>query len=118
MTGKRVLACTLFGIVAGILCWLGSQYMGKTPIVFTTGIILGIILNRAFIGFTLGISKWRTNWAFHGVVIGLVGTLPLSVYALDGPNGLSGFLLLELAGGVWGFLIELGALAVGAKKKA
>ncbi len=117
MTGKRVLACTLFGIVAGILCWLGSQYMGKTPIVFTTGIILGIILNRAFIGFPLGISRWRTTWAFHGVVIGLVGSLPLAGYALDGPNGLSGFLLLELAGGVWGFLIELGALAVGAKKK-
>lgn len=116
MTGKRVLACTLFGFVAGILCWLGSQYVGTTPVVFTTGIILGIILNRAFIGFTLGISRWRTNWAFHGVVIGLVGTLPLSVYALDGPNGLSGFLLLELGGGVFGFLIELGALAVGAKK--
>jgi hypothetical protein len=118
MTGKRVIACTLFGIIAGILCWLASQYVGKTPMPFTTGIILGIILNRAFIGFTLGISGWRTNWAFHGVVIGLLGTLPLSVYAIGGVNGLRGFLLLELAGGVWGFLIELGALAVGAKKRA
>lgn len=118
MTGKRVLACTLFGIIAGILCWLGMQYMGKAPPeALKTPFILGIILNRAFIGFTLGISGWRTNWAFHGVVIGLVGSLPLSVYALGSPNGLTGFLLLELAGGVWGFLIELGALAVGAKKK-
>jgi hypothetical protein len=118
MTGKRVIACTLFGIIAGILCWLAGQYMGKADIPFTTGIILGIILNRAFIGFTLGISGWRTNWAFHGVVIGLVGSLPLSVYAIGGANGLRGFLLLEVAGGVWGLLIELGALAVGAKKRA
>jgi hypothetical protein len=118
MTGKRVIACTLFGIIAGILCWLVSQYGGKAAMPFTTGIILGIILNRAFIGFTIGLSGWRTNWAFHGVVIGLLGSLPLSVYALGNPNGLRGFLLLEVAGGVWGLLIELGALAVGAKKRS
>jgi hypothetical protein len=117
MTGKRVIACTLFGIIAGILCWLASQYGGAAAITFTTPLILGIILNRAFIGFTLGISGWRTHWAFHGVVIGLVGSLPLSVYALGSPNGLTGFLLMELAGGVWGLLIELGALAVRVKKK-
>ena len=115
MTSKRVLACTLFGFIAGILCWLAGKF--GSGMEFTTPVILGIIFNRAFIGFTLGISGWRTNWAFHGVVIGLVGSLPLSVSALGGGNGLTGFLLLELAGGVWGFLIELGALAVGAKKK-
>jgi len=119
MTGKRLIACTLFGIIAGILCWLVSQYGGGAAnVTFTTGIILGIILNRAFIGFAIGLSGWRTNWAFHGVVIGLIGSLPLSVYALGSPNGLFGFLLMEVAGGVWGFLIELGALAVKAKKKA
>ncbi|NIT37105.1 MAG: hypothetical protein GTN49_11510 [candidate division Zixibacteria bacterium] len=118
MTGKRVLACTLFGIIAGILCWLGMQYGGKAPPeARTIPFMLVTISNRAFIGFTLGISGWRTNWAFHGVVIGLLGSLPLSAFALGGSNGLTGFLLFELAGGIWGFLIELGALAVGAKKR-
>jgi len=116
MTGKRVIACTLFGFIAGILCWLAGKY--GSGMEFTTPVILGIILNRAFIGFTLGVSGWRTNWAFHGVVIGLVGTLPLAVYALSDPCGLRGFLLLEVAGGVWGLLIELGALAVKAKKRS
>jgi hypothetical protein len=46
-----------------------------------------------------------------------VGTLPLAVYPLADPGGLRGFLLLEVGGGVWGLLIELGALAVGAKKR-
>jgi len=118
MTGKRVIACTLFGFIAGILCWLGMHYVGKAPISFTAPIILGFIFNRAFIGFTIGISGWRTNWAFHGVVIGLIGSLPLAVFALGDSSGLTGFLLLELAGGVWGLLIELGALAVKAKKRS
>jgi len=114
---RRVLACTVFGFGAGILCWLAAKYGARMPMM-TTGIVLGIILNRAFIGFAIGISGWRTNWAFHGVVIGLLGTLPMAIYAIgDLVGGLRGFLLMELAGGVWGLLIELGALAVGAKKR-
>jgi hypothetical protein len=116
MTGKRVLACALFGIIAGILDLLLMRYVAKASIDFTTVIILGFILNRAFIGFTLGISGWRTNWAFHGVVIGLLGSLPLSVFAFGDREGLTGFLLIEFFGGMWGLLIELGALAVRARK--
>jgi hypothetical protein len=117
MTGKRLLACALFGIIAGALDLLLMRYVAGAPISFTPPIILGFILNRAFIGFTLGISGWRTNWAFHGVVVGLVGSLPLSVFAFGDQEGLTGFLLIELFGGMWGLLIELGALAVRAKKK-
>jgi len=117
MSTKRVLACTLFGFIAGILCWLGAKF--GSGMAMGTAVILGIILNRAFIGFTIGISGWRTSWAFHGVVIGLLGSLPLAVYSFmgPGPGALRGFLLMEVAGAVWGFLIELGALAVGAKKR-
>jgi hypothetical protein len=117
MTGKRLIACALFGIIAGALDLLLMHYGAKAPITFTPAIILGFVLNRAFIGFTLGISGWRTNWAFHGVVIGLLGSLPLAIFALGDSEGLTGFLLIELFGGMWGFLIELGALAVRAKKK-
>jgi hypothetical protein len=116
MTGKRVLACALFGIIAGILDLLLMRYVAKVPVDFTAVIILGFILNRAFIGFTLGVSGWRTNWAFHGVVIGLLGSLPLSVFAFGDREGLAGFVLIELFGGMWGLLIELGALAVRARK--
>jgi hypothetical protein len=116
MTGKRLLACALFGIVAGILDCLGMHYAVKAPFTFTVAITLGFILNRAFIGFTLGVSGWRMNWALHGVVIGLLGSLPLSVFAFGDSSGLTGFLVIELFGGLWGFLIELGARAVGAKR--
>ena len=116
MTGKRVIVCTLLGGVAGVVCWLGSYLAGSVPVALTAGVVLAIVFNRAFIGFAIGISGWRINWALHGVAVGLVGSLPVAVYPLLSPDGLPGFLMYELAGGVWGFLIELGALAVGAKR--
>jgi hypothetical protein len=116
MNAKRVMACTLFGFVAGVLCWLGSYAAGGLPAEFSAGMILAIIFNRAFIGFAVGISGWRAPWPLHGVVIGLAGSLPISVYPLLTPGGLGGFIMYELAGGLWGFLIELGARAVGAKR--
>lgn len=116
MMGKRVVVCTLFGLVAGVICWLGSYLAGEVPVEFTVGVILAIVLNRAFIGFAVGISGWRVHWALHGVVIGLLGSLPVSVYPLFTPDGFLGFLMYELFGGFWGFFIDLGALAVGAGK--
>lgn len=117
MNGKRVIACTLFGFMAGVICWLGSYAAGGLPATFTVGMILAIVFNRAFVGFAIGVSAWRAPWPLHGVVIGLAGSLPISVYPLLTPGGLGGFLMYELAGGVWGLLIELGARAVGAAKK-
>lgn len=117
MTGKRVIACTLLGVAAGVVCWLGSYLAGSVPVALTAGVVLAIVFNRAFIGFAIGISGWRIHWAPHGIVVGLVGSLPLAVYPLFTPDGFLGFLMYELAGGVWGFLIELGALAFGAEKE-
>ena len=116
MTGKRVIVCTLLGGVAGVVCWLGSYLAGSVPVALTAGVVLAIVFNRAFIGFAIGISGWRIPWPLHGVAVGLVGSLPVAIYPLFAPDGLPGFLMYELAGGVWGFLIELGALAVGAKR--
>ena len=80
MNAKRVMACTLFGFVAGIICWVGSYVAGGLPAEFSAGMILAIIFNRAFVGFAIGVSGWRAPWPLHGVVIGLVGSLPISVY--------------------------------------
>jgi hypothetical protein len=117
MNGKRVIVCTLFGTVAGAICWLGSYVAGGLPADFSVGMILAIIFNRAFVGFAVGVSAWRAPWPLHGVVIGLLGSLPISIYPLLTPGGLGGFIMYELAGGLWGFLIELGARAAGAAKK-
>ncbi len=68
---RRILTATLLGAVAGLLCAAGYG-MGKlTAIMF-----IWILLNRMLIGFTIGISRLRLHWAWHGLLLGaVVGSL-------------------------------------------
>jgi hypothetical protein len=113
VNGRRVLICTSLGFVAGVICWLGSYAAGGVPGGLTTGTVLAIVFNRAFLGFAVGISGWRVNWVLHGVVIGLAASLQVAIYPLCAGEGVAPFLMFELAGGFWGFMVELGARALG-----
>ena len=77
----------------------------------TPGIIWATIFNRVFIGFAIGVSAWRMNFLLHGIVMGLFFSLPMSLGALDG-GGFNSFIMIEIAGAIWGFLIELLATKV------
>jgi hypothetical protein len=114
MTYKRLVICTILGLIAGLLCFLGGKYAAGVG--FTTFAALATVANRGFIGFAIGISRWRIPWFLHGIIIGILGTLPAALYGLD-PNALKGFIMFLIFGGVWGFLIELFALLFGAKMK-
>jgi hypothetical protein len=101
----RIVAATILGAVAGIVCW----QLGKSSekITLDLPMILGIIANRTLLGFIIGISGLRgLNYLVHGVIIGLVATIPMSIYPLAGGDVVS-FALLEAAGAVYGLLIEL-----------
>lgn len=101
----RIIAATVLGAVAGVICW----QLGKSSpkITLDTPMILGIIANRTLLGFIIGISGLkRLNYLVHGAVIGLVATIPMSVYPLAGGD-VASFALLEAAGAVYGLLIEL-----------
>jgi hypothetical protein len=101
----RIIAATVLGAVAGVVCWQLGKTSGK--ITLDTPMILGIIANRTLLGFIIGISGLRRlNYLVHGVIIGLVATIPMSVYPLAGGDWVS-FALLEVAGAVYGLLIEL-----------
>ncbi len=97
---KRVVIATILGVICGILCWLGGKFSAGME--FTPAMIASIILNRALIGFVIGISGWKIHYLVHGVIIGALGTLPIAVY-----GGVSGFITLTLFGMLWGFSIEL-----------
>jgi hypothetical protein len=115
MTYKRLVICTILGLIAGLLCFLGGKY--AAGVTFTTFMALAIIANRGFIGFAIGISRWRIPWFLHGIIVGFLGTLPAALPALDAPGAAKGFIMFLIFGGVWGFLIELFALLFGAKMK-
>jgi hypothetical protein len=101
----RIVVATILGAVAGIICWQLGKSSGK--ITLDTAMILGIIANRTLLGFIIGISGLRSlNYLVHGVIIGLVATIPMSIYPLAGGDAVS-FALLEAAGAVYGLLIEL-----------
>ena len=106
MYSKRFWLCLILGVIAGLICaWTGYA---QTPEDIRTMVFLTAVLNRAFIGFVLGVSAWRLGWAPHGIVIGLLGTLPMSFPLLFTPvAGLFPFISYTIAGMVWGFLIEL-----------
>jgi hypothetical protein len=114
MTYKRLVICTILGLIAGLLCYLGGRY--GAGMAFTTFAAVATVANRGFIGFAIGISRWRIPWFLHGIIIGILGTLPAALYDLN-PNALQGFIMFLVFGGVWGFLIELFALLFGAKMK-
>jgi hypothetical protein len=115
MTYKRLVICTILGLIAGLLCFLGGKYAAGVG--FTTFAALATVANRGFIGFAIGISRWRIPWFLHGIIIGILGTLPAAFPILDYPGMLKGFLMYLVGGAVWGFLIELFALLFGAKMK-
>jgi len=60
---RRLVVSTIFGFVAGIICYLGGKYGLEDD--SSTTIFLYILLNRALIGFVIGMSPFRMNWAPH-----------------------------------------------------
>lgn len=97
---KRVTIATILGVLAGIVCYLGTKSSGTIEL--TAAVVAGIILNRTLLGFIIGISGWRINYLLHGLIIGLIASLPMAVYA-----DIQGFILVMIAGLVYGILIEL-----------
>jgi hypothetical protein len=115
---KRLWIALIFGLLTGLVCGLLGISQIKPE--YKAMIFFSAFLNRGFIGFVIGISCWRIGWLLHGVLIGLIGSLPMSFPLLFNPNSaqasinpetaysaLALFIMCTVAGIVWGFIIEL-----------
>lgn len=105
MNKKRVIIATVFGIVMGLICFLGGKYGLKDDI--TTAEFIYIMTNRTLIGFVIGISALRIHWAFHGSLLGLIVGLPFASGCLLEPDNMETAIAALILGVVYGFLIEL-----------
>ncbi len=79
LTVKRVVITTVCGIVFGLVC-LGlatSDPNAAEPL--STGIKWSILISRIMLGFMLGISALRLSWWLHGIVIGIIASIPMAV---------------------------------------
>ncbi|MGC2613016.1 MAG: hypothetical protein WA354_03220 [Terracidiphilus sp.] len=71
---KRTTVAILFGLIAGLICASGAFYGHLLK--FSAVMLLWVLLNRAVMGFAIGISGLRVHWAWNGPIIGLaVGSI-------------------------------------------
>jgi hypothetical protein len=67
---KRIAIALLLGVAAGLICASGAFYGHLLK--FSTVTLLWVLLNRAVMGFAIGISGLKVHWAWNGAIIGLV----------------------------------------------
>jgi hypothetical protein len=106
---KRLIISTLWGFIAGFVCYSFAASGGGELSLY---LILNIIFARALIGFGIGISKLKMgHWAIHGLVMGLIFSIPFAFGAMLGDNPdftpWSMFMASVVMGGIYGLLIEL-----------
>lgn len=110
MKTKRLIISTLLGVVFGFVCY-GFASSGQNEI--STILALNIILGRTLIGVAIGISRFTLkHWSLHGLIMGLVFSLPAGFGAMLGPENpeFSYTMLMTstiILGMIYGFLIEL-----------
>jgi hypothetical protein len=101
---KRPIVSTIFGIIAGIVCYLGGKYGLKDDI--STAMLFYILVNRALIGFVIGISPFKMNWAMHGLLMGLIVGIPFAAGCLLEENNLETAIAALVLGAFYGLMIE------------
>ncbi|KQC09845.1 MAG: hypothetical protein APR54_12445 [Candidatus Cloacimonas sp. SDB] len=110
MKTKRLIIATILGVVFGFVCY-GFAASGQNEI--SIALALSIITSRTLIGVAIGISRFSCrHWSLHGIVIGLVFSLPTGISATLGsvdPEFSHTMMLVStiVMGMIYGFLIEL-----------
>jgi hypothetical protein len=81
---KRIVVATLAGVLFGFVCLgLASSSPGTLP--WPAGV--QIVASRTLIGFAIGISTLSLgHWAIHGLVMGMLFSLPLAFSGLMAPE--------------------------------
>ena len=107
---KRLVIATLSGLLFGFVCF-GFACSGSGEV--NTWLGLSIIAGRTLLGFGIGISRFSMkHWALHGIVMGLLFSLPMAFGAMigsDNPEMSAQAIAIStvVMGIVYGFLIEL-----------
>lgn len=101
---KRILIATFFGLVAGVICASGA-FLGHV-FAFSYAALAFTLLNRAIMGFVIGISGLKLRWGWNGFFLGIIVGSIFSYY-LHMKVGPSYLPLINLfVNGLFGLMIE------------
>ncbi len=113
LTFKRVFIATVCGIVFGFVC-LGLATSGSDSPPMALAIKGNIVLSRSLMGFMIGVSALRLCWWLHGIILGLVSSLPMALGVLatttqpaGGMSPAAIAIYSVVMGLIYGFLTEL-----------
>jgi hypothetical protein len=109
MKNKRIVICTIGGLIAGLICSAGGILSGNIA-EFSFFAVASPFFNRLMLGFFIGISRLKINYLLHGILIGFLVSFINSVSFLQ--YGVRGFLFFTTAGIIYGVLIEFFATKV------
>ena len=107
---RRIIVATVSGILFGLVCF-GFASSGPDPL--PGAVASQIIISRALIGFAIGISCLSAiHWSFHGLMMGLLFSLPLAIGGLLAPENpefskMSMLVWTIILGMIYGLLIEV-----------
>lgn len=106
---KRIIIATILGTIFGFVC-LGFALSGGSEI--PCPVKLQILFSRTLIGFAIGISSLKMHWTLHGIILGIIFSLPLAFSGLMSPDieefgAFTMFISTVVMGMIYGFLIEL-----------
>ena len=103
MNTKRIIICTIGGIVAGILCMIGGIITSNITEITLLG-VFPLFYNRIMLGFLIGISSLKLHYLLHGALLGLLVSLISSFLFIE--ENIVGFMLFSAAGIIYGALID------------
>ncbi len=110
MKTKRLVIATILGFLSGLVCY-GMASSGNENL--SIYLAFNIIISRTLIGFAIGISQFKMgHWAIHGIVLGLLFSIPAGLGAMMGPENPEFsknmmFVATVVMGMIYGLLIEL-----------
>ena len=104
LTAKRVIIATICGFIFGIVCMMMATSDPNAAVQLTTAIKINIVLSRTLMGFTLGVSALRLSWWLHGIVIGIIASIPMGVSVMDDIPIMIGTIVMGI---IYGVLTEL-----------
>jgi hypothetical protein len=78
VVGKRIFVATLGGVIVGFICYYLGLYFEVIEKDLT--IFFWIMINRITLGFVIGVSILKMDWALYGAIIGAIMGIIFAYY--------------------------------------